>query len=69
VTGCVCEKNAQNVAQPISAKVNALAYPRKKEAKNVCYFCNFLKKTAHSRKQTTHGRKFCQSGHPPWDGP
>jgi hypothetical protein len=59
----VCEKIAQNVAQPVFSSNSMQKRNRgKKCPKNVGYFL-FFQKYAHS-KQSPNVRKFAQSGHP-----
>jgi Gpi18-like mannosyltransferase len=59
VTRWVCEKNAQNVAQPIFVKINTFSILGKK--RTLGDFCNFYKTVQNKRWPI--GRKFAQSGH------
>jgi hypothetical protein len=63
VTRYVCEKFAQNVAQPVFLlKLIHRFYRGTKKLHNLGFFCNF-QKTVQS-KQSPNSRKFAQSGHP-----
>jgi hypothetical protein len=63
VTRWVCEKVAQNVAQPIFVTLNAYIFTLDKSSPNIlAIFCDFCKST--QSKQSPVGPKFAQSGHP-----
>jgi hypothetical protein len=66
VTRCVCEKVAQNVAQPFFVKNSTQLLPWKKVAQLFVLFLYiiFTKTTYPKCKQSPNRRKFAQSGHP-----